>query len=118
MKPQTIKQIDASDLFISSPYLGNYGLTLAKFVNVDTHKNLPPIRIDGDFKVFINKNNGKKSFLLVISVDKSNKHFFKRLEHSLSQLALAALPCTRPEDFKVIKESKNYRNIYCKIYTH
>ena len=58
----------------------------------------------------------KKSFLLAISVDERNKKFFKMLEHSLSQLTSAALPCTKPEDFKVIKESKNYRKIYCKIY--
>ena len=57
-------------------------------------------------------------FLLAISVDESNEEFFKRLEHSLSQLVSDALPSTKPEDFKLIKESKNYRNIYCKIYTH
>ena len=28
-----IEQFDVSDSFISDPYLGNYGLTLAKFVN-------------------------------------------------------------------------------------
>ena len=55
---------------------------------------------------------------MVISVDESNKEFFKRLEHSSPQLASDALPLTKPEDFKLIKESKNYRNIYCKIYTH
>ena len=113
-----IKQFDVSDLFISDPYLGNYGLMLAKFVNVETCKSLPPIRIDGGFKVFINKNNGKKSFLLAISVDKTNEYFFKRVEHSLSQLVSVALPCTKTKDFKLIKESKNYRNIYCKIYMH
>ena len=58
MKPLTIEQFDASDSFISDPYLGNYGLTLAKFVNIETHKSLPPIRIDREFKVFINKNGG------------------------------------------------------------
>ena len=93
-------------------------------------KSLPPIRIDGDFKVFINKNgvaqqpralwaDGKnKSFLLAISVDKSNKEFFQRLEHSLSQLVSDALPLTKPEDFKLTKESKNYHNVYCKINTY
>ena len=40
------------------------------------------------------------------------------LEHSLSQLASVALPCTKPKDFKLIKESKNYHNVYCKIYMH
>ena len=102
MEPLTIKNFDASDSLISAPYLGNYGLMLAKFINVETHKSLPPIRIDGDFKVFINKNNDKKSFSLATSVDKTNEKFFERLEHSLSQLASAALPCTKPEDFKVI----------------
>ena len=98
--------------------MGNYGLTLAKFINIETCKSLPPIRIDGGFKVFINKNNGKKSFSLAISVDETNEYFFKRLEHLLSQLASMALPCTKPEDFKLIKESKNYHNVYCKIYMH
>ena len=96
--------------------MGNYGLTLAKFVNVETRKSLPPIRIDGGFKVFINKNGGKRSFSLAILVDETNEYFFKRLEHSLSQLVSAALRCTKLEDFKLIKESKNYCNVYCKIY--
>ena len=34
----------------------------------------------------------------------------------LSRLASTALPRTKPEDFMLIKESKNYRNVYCKIY--
>ena len=113
-----IGNFDISDLFISEPYLSTNGLTLAKFVNLDDRKPLPPIRIDGDLKVFVNKNNGyKKSFSLAISVDELNEEFFKKLEHLLSQLVSSALPYTKPEDFKLIKESKNYRNVYCKIYT-
>ena len=90
----------ASDMFISEPYLSTYGLTLAKFVSLETRKSLPPIRIDGDLKVFINKNGKNKSFSLAISVDESNKEFFKKLESSLSELASTALPCTKCEDFK------------------
>ena len=117
MKPLTIEQFDGSDSFIIDPCAGMYGLTLAKFVSLETGKSLPPIKIDGDFKVSINRTDKGKSFWLAISVDKSNEEFFKRLEHSLSQMASAALPLTKPEDFKLIKESKNYRNVYCKIYT-
>ena len=47
-----------------------------------------------------------------------NEEFFKRLENLLTQLASTALPLTSPEDFKLIKQSKNYREIYCKIYTY
>ena len=113
-----IENFDVSDLFILDPYAGRYRLTLAKFVSIETNESLPPIRIDGGFKVFINKNDGKKSFLLAILVDESNEGFFEKLEHTLSQLASTALPCTKPEDFKLIKESKNYCNVYCKIYTY
>ena len=112
MEPLTI---DVSDSFVSDPYLGNYGLTLAKFISLETRKSLPPIRKDGEFKVFINMNGKSKYFLLAISVNKSNEEFFKRLEFSLSGLVSTALPCTKCEDFKLIKESKNYNNIYCKI---
>ena len=118
MEPLTIENFDVSDSFISEPYLSTYGLTLAKFVSLKDRKSLPPIRIDGDLKVFINKNGKNKSFSLAISVDETNEHFLKRLEHSLSQLASDALSLTKPEDFKLIKESKNYRNVYCKIYTY
>ena len=116
--PPMIENFDISDSFISEPYLSTYGLTLAKFVSLETYKSLPPIRIDGDLKVFVNKNSDKKSFSLAISVDESNEKFFKKLEHSLSQLTSSALPLMKPEDFKLIKESKNYRNVYCKIYTY
>ena len=113
--PLMIENFDVSDLFISEPYLNTYGLTLAKFVSLETRKSLPSVRIDEDHKVFINKG---KSFSLATLVDESNKEFFKKLEHSLSQLASTALPCTKREDFKLIKESKNYCNVYCKIYMY
>ena len=48
--------IDVRDLFILDPYVGRYGVTLAKFVSLETCKPLPPIRIDGDLKVFIMAN--------------------------------------------------------------
>ena len=58
----TIENFDVSDSFISERYLSTYRLTLPKFVSLETRKPLPPIRIDGDLKVFVNKNGDKKSF--------------------------------------------------------
>ena len=95
MEPLTIENFDVSDSFILDSYVGRYGLTLAKFVSLETSKSLPPIRIDGEFKVFINTNCKNKSFLLGISVDKSNEEFFKSLESSLSGLGSTALPGTK-----------------------
>ena len=67
MEPIEIENFDISDSFILDSYAGRYGLTLAKFVSLEDRKPLPPIRIDREFKVFINKNNGKRSFSLAIS---------------------------------------------------
>ena len=46
--PLTIENFDVSDSFILDPYVDRYGLTLAKFVSLETSKPLPPIRLDGD----------------------------------------------------------------------
>ena len=91
MKPLTIEQFDVSVAFILDPATGKYGLTFAKFVSSETSKSLPPIRIDGWLKVFMNKNEGKKSFSLTIAVDETNKKFFEKLEHELASLASSAL---------------------------
>ena len=93
-----IENFDVSDSFILDPHAGRYGLMLAKFVSLETCKSLPPIRIDGDLKVFVDKNGDKKSFSLAISVDESNEKFLERLEPLLSQLASAALHLTKPEE--------------------
>ena len=111
-----IDKFNVSDAFILDPNGRKYGLTFAKFVSIEMSKSLPPIRIDGELKVFMNKNEGKKSFSLAIVVDETNEEFFEKLEKELSRLVSHALPHTKPEDFKLIKESKNYRNVYCKVY--
>ena len=70
IKPPMIDKFDVSDAFILDPNEGKY--RLAFFVSVE-NKQLPPIRIDGDFKVFMNKNDGKKSFWLAIALDERNE---------------------------------------------
>ena len=117
MKPLTIERFDVSDAFILDPPMGKYGLTFTKFISIETSKILPRIRIVGWLKVFMNKNEGKKSFSLAIAVDETNEKFFEKLEHELALLVSLALPRTKPEDFRLIKESKNHSNVYCKIYT-
>ena len=60
-----IENFDVSDSFILDSYASRYRLTLAKFVSLEDCKPLPPIRIDGDLKVFVTKNNGKHSLELI-----------------------------------------------------
>ena len=56
MKLLTIDKFDVSDPFILDPYRSKYGLTFTKFVSIEMNKSLPSIRIEGDLKVFMNKN--------------------------------------------------------------
>ena len=56
--PLTIENFDVSDLFILDSYASRYGLTLVKFISLEDRKPFLPIRIDGDLKVFVTKNNG------------------------------------------------------------
>ena len=88
MKPLMIDEFDVSDVFILDPTMRKYRLTFTKFVSVEMNKSSPPIRIDGDLKVFINK----ESFSLAIAVDESNEKFFEKLEHELVSLMSTALP--------------------------
>ena len=79
-----IENFEISNSFRLQPYAGRYGLTFAKFIDMNTKKVLRPIRIDRNLKAFMNENDRGKSFSLAIAVDKSNKELFKKLEHSLS----------------------------------
>ena len=108
MKPLTIEQFDTSDSFVREPYMNSYELMIVKFVRLDKSL-LPPLRIDGDLKVFINKG----TYSLAITVDETNEKFFKSLEFSLSVMASGAIG-GKAEDYKLIKGS----NVYCKIYTY
>ena len=74
MKPLAIENFDFSDAFILDPIGGKYGLTFAKFISVETNKSLSPIRKDGDLKVFMNKNDGKHSFLLAKPLTRQTKN--------------------------------------------
>ena len=78
MKPLAIDQFDVSDANILDPSGSKYGLRFSKFVSI-ANKQLPPIRIDGELKVFVNERHGKKSYSLAIAVNESNEEFFKKL---------------------------------------
>ena len=56
MKPLTIEQFDISDVNILDPSRSKYGLRFSKFVSI-ANKQLPPIRIDGELKVFANERH-------------------------------------------------------------
>ena len=92
------------------------GYMISKYFYGPKLEPIPKIRIDGKFKAFKNNFKGKVHYSLAIRVDKTNSEFFNSLEERLAFLASTRLD-GRPENYRLIKESKGYENVCCKVPT-
>ena len=79
---------------------------------------VPPIRIDGNFRVFKfdNKSTGRPSYSLAIKCEGENQSFFKRLNSVLAERACSALKGQTPESFELLRENKYGCIVFAKIY--
>ena len=82
---------------------------------------VPPLRVDGKFKLFRFKNSKGDIYLLSIKCNEANERFFERLCK-----VVAREPCMvpklnwrklKPDEFELVKNSKVGRSVYAKIYT-
>ena len=92
------------------------GLMILKYFYRPELELMPKVRIDRKFKTFKNSFNGKVAYSLATRVDDTNEEFFSSLENQLAKWASGRLG-SNPKDFKLIKESKGYKKVYCKVLT-
>ena len=83
---------------------------------------IPPLRIDGKFRLFRFKNPRGDIYSLSIRCNEENERFFKRLCEVVARKSCRLVPKVngrklKPEDFELIKDSKVGRSVYTKIYT-
>ena len=83
---------------------------------------IPPLRIDGKFRLFRFKNPRGDIYLLSIRCNEENERFFKRLCEVVARESCRLVPKVngrklKPEDFELVKDSKVGRSVYTKIYT-
>ena len=105
------------DEIISQPDEGKIkGLMVSKYFDRPELEPMPEVSIDGKFKTFKSNFKGKVNYSLAITVDETNREFFNSLEERLTFLASKRLD-GRPENYRLIKESKGYKNVYCKVPT-
>ena len=83
---------------------------------------MPPLRIDGKFRLFRFKNPRGDIYSLSIRCDKENEPFFRRLCDAVARESCRLVPKVngkklKPEDFDLIKDSKSGRAVYAKIYS-
>ena len=80
---------------------------------------VPPIRIDGDFRLFRFRNKKRDTYSLSISCDPTNESFFRELNKVIAEESCKILKdeSIKPEDFELIKDNRSGRSVYAKIYS-
>ena len=80
---------------------------------------VPPIRIDGHFRLFRFRNKNSDTYLLLITCDPTNQSFFRELNEVIAEESCKILKdeSIKPEDFKLIRDNRSGRSVYAKIYS-
>ena len=99
---------------------GDINYTSVKFT-YDGGK-IPPLRIDGKFRLFRFKNSKGDIYSLSIKCNETSERFFERLCEAVALESCRLVPKVngkklKAEDFELVKDSKVGRNVYTKIYT-
>ena len=98
---------------------GDINSTSVKFEYEES--KVPPLRIDGKFRLFRVKNSKGDIYLLSIKCNEANESFFERLCEVVAKESCRLVPKvfgkkSKPEEFELVKDSKVGRNVYTKIY--
>ena len=80
---------------------------------------VPPIRIDRDFRLFRFKNKNSGTYSLSITCDPTNESFFRELNAVIAEESCKILKdeSVKPDDFKLITDNRSGRLVYTKIYS-
>ena len=79
---------------------------------------VPPIRVDGNFRVFKFENKNGSTYSLVINCTGDNESFFRKLNSALANQSCKILKdhTVTPENFELVKENKYGCSVFAKIY--
>ena len=123
MKPRTIETFK-SDMIkvVNSEHIkaGEINYTSVKFEY--NGGEMPPLRIDGKFRLFRFKNHRGNIYSLYIGCNKKREPFFRCLCNAVARESCRLVPKvngkkSKPEDFDLVKDSKSGRAVYTKIYS-
>ena len=123
MKPLTIDSFKSNKIrAVSSDQksVDNFNYTSVKF---EYHGDkIPPLRIDGSFRIFKFKNSKGLIYSLSINCDESLEEFFNNLREVIASETCRLVPRVNgkrlsPDSFELVKSGKHGQNVYAKIYT-
>ena len=81
-------------------------------------EEVPPLRVDGNFRVFKFDNKNRTVYSLAINCSGDNESFFRKLNSALANQSCKILKdhTVTPEDFELVKENKYGCSVFAKIY--
>ena len=114
-KPEKIRAVSSDQKSVD-----DFNYTSVKF-EYDGDK-IPPLRIDGSFRIFKFKNSKGPIYSLSISCDESLEEFFNGLREVIANETCRLVPKVNgkklnPDSFELVKSGKQGQNVYAKIYT-
>ena len=123
MKPLTIDSFKINNIrTVSSDQksVDDFNYTSVKF-EYDGDK-IPPLRIDGTFRIFKFKNSKGTIYSLSINCDESLEEFFNDLREVIANETCRLVPKVNgkklnPDSFELVKSGKHGQNVYAKICT-
>ena len=80
---------------------------------------VPPIHIDGDFRLFRFRNENSDTYSLSITCDPTSESFFGKFSKVIAKESCKILKdeSIKPEDFELIRDNRSGRSIYAKSYS-
>ena len=111
LKPSIPVMVEAIDC--EQKKAGDITYTSVKFAY--NKGKVPPIMVNGEFKLF----NFKGNYSLSIKCDDEKVEFFEKLENMISRETCRYIGSKKlkPEEFKLAKDSKVGKVVYSRIYT-
>ena len=80
---------------------------------------VPPIRVDGNFRIFKFENKNGPVYSLAINCTGDNENFFRKLNSAIANQSCKILlkdHTVTPENFELVKENKYGCSVFAKIY--
>ena len=79
---------------------------------------VPPIRVDGSFRIFKFENKNGPVYSLAINCTGDNETFFRKLNSAIANQSCKILKdhTVTPEDFELVKDNKYGCSVFAKIY--
>ena len=114
---ETFKADKIAAISMNNKSYGGYSYKSVKFAY--DGGEVPPICIDGDFRLFRFRNKNSDTYSLSITCDPTNESFFRELNEVIAEECCKILKdeSFKPEDFKLIRDNRSGRSVYAKIYS-